>query len=145
VGTLGTELSVDESDVFQARTDHFDSHRPQALVALMLVAVLVLQLFSLVQAALPAEQHPVGNHCESPMSTAHQPLGSDCRMEQPHEAACCDSLQADCADHCAQGSALVLSSPMVLLRPAEVHRSTCLLQPPDAPVFSRYQPPRPAY
>lgn len=109
----------------------------------MLMAVLVLQLFSLVQASLPAEHHAVSSHCMAQMNTAHQPSGSSCHLEQPHEAACCDNFQADCADHCAQGSALVLNSQMVLLRPTAVHRPIDLLQLPDAPVFSRYEPHRP--
>jgi hypothetical protein len=32
---------------------------------------------------------------------------------------------------------------MVLLRPTAVHCPIDLLQLPDAPVFSRYEPPRP--
>lgn len=104
-----------------------------------MVAALLLQLLSPVQASLPETPRAATGHCMHAVQAASD---NDCHQAQA-EPSCCDSIHMDCADHCTQGGALVLSSLMVLPAPAAVHRYTYLLYPPDAPVYSRYQPPRP--
>lgn len=119
-----------------------DKNRPRALVTLMMVAALLLQLLSPVQASLPEKPRTATDHCMHSMQVLQVTSDNDCHQAQA-EQPCCDSTHMDCADHCAQGGALVLGSLMALPVPAAAHRYTYLMHPPDAPVYARYQPPRP--